>query len=320
MIAEDGNKENSRPSKVKSGSKGHGRRIMVALLVLAAVAAVVAGYWYFYLRGWVSTDDAYIDCDPISISSKILGRIVELAKEEGDTARASEPLAFLDSVDLKAQEAQANASLQFIEQSVPVAEVNLRKAKEDFKRAEQQFKGDVITQEQYDHARLAMQLTQAQYNAATSQVVSARSQLGVIQTQLRNMCIIAPKTGIVAKKWVVAGDIAQAGQPIYTLYDLSNIWITANFEETKLASIRVGEPVQIEVDAFPGHKFAGKVLSIGAAAASEFSLIAPNNASGNFTKVTQRVPVRISVSETKPGDQKTFLPGMSVIVRLRDQE
>lgn len=320
MTEEEGNKENSKPHPVKRKSRAHVRRIVISMLVLVGVAAVVFVYWFFFLRGWVSTDDAYIDCDQISISSKVLGRIVELTVEEGDTARAGMLLALLDSVDLKAQEVQAVASLKFIEQNVPVAEVNLRKAQEDFNRAEQQYKGEVITREQYDHARLAVQLTQAQYNAASSQVASAQSQLEVIRTQLRNMSITAPKSGIVAKKWAVSGDIVQAGQSIYTLYDLSDIWITANFEETKLASIQVGEPVQIEVDAFPGHQFAGKVLLIGAAAASEFSLIPPNNASGNFTKVTQRVPVRISVSGTQSGDQKALLPGMSVVVRLRDQE
>jgi membrane fusion protein, multidrug efflux system len=304
-------------------ANGHRKRVGVALLVLVLVAGLVASYWFLFLRGWVSTDDAYIDCDQITISSKILGRLVELTREEGDTARPGQPLALLDSTDLKAQEAQAEASLQYVRQNVPVAEVNLKKSQEDFKRAEQQYKGDVIPLEQYDHARLALELAQAQCNAATSQVAAAEAQIGVIQSQLQNTRIVAPKTGIVARKWVVVGDIVQAGQPIYTVYDLSDIWITANFEETKLASIRLGEPVEISVDAFPGRRFSGRVELIGAAAASQFSLIPPNNASGNFTKVTQRVPVRISVSSAAPGadpDARALLPGMSVVVRLREQE
>ena len=303
--------------------RGHRKRIGVALVVLLLLAALVFSYWYLFLRGWVSTDDAYIDCDQITVSSKILGRLVELAASEGDKVYEGEILARLDSTDLKAQEAQAEAALQYIKQNVPVAQISLDRARDDFKRAEVQFNGDVIPREQYDHARQAVELAQAQYNAAVSQVASCQAQLGVIEAQLQNMRIESRNAGIVAKKWVVVGDIVQPGQPIYTVYDLANVWITANFEETKLASIRVDEPVEISVDAFPGQKLSGRVELIGAAAASQFSLIPPNNASGNFTKVTQRVPVRISVSALDPtgaGVEMALLPGMSVTVRLRDWE
>lgn len=301
----------------------HGKRIVVALIILVIVGVLAAGYWYYFLRGWVSTDDAFVDCDQVTISSKILDRLAQLTVDEGDTVKQGQLLVLLDSTDLKAQEAQAQASLDYIRQNVPVAQINLERVQEDYKRAEVQYKGDVIPREEWDHARQAVQLAQAQYNASASQVAAALSQLGVIQTELQNTRIVAQGTGVVAKKWVVVGDIVQPGQPIYTIYDLSDVWITANFEETKLASIRVGEPVEVTVDAFPDRTFSGRVELIGAAAASEFSLIPPNNASGNFTKVTQRVPVKISVSSSPPDnshDSRVLLPGMSVLVRLREKD
>jgi membrane fusion protein (multidrug efflux system) len=125
---------------------------------------------------------------------------------------------------------------------------------------------------------------------------------------------------VVAKRWVLPGDIVQPGQPILTVYDLENLWVTANFEETKLSSIRLNDPAVISVDAYPDIKLEGKVILIGAAAASQFSLIPSNNASGNFTKVTQRVPIKISIEKPLAANKYnriTLLPGMSVQVKIR---
>ncbi|MEJ2678695.1 MAG: efflux RND transporter periplasmic adaptor subunit, partial [Gemmatimonadota bacterium] len=153
-----------------------------------------------------------------------------------------------------------------------------------------------------------------------AQVEKARAGLHTVETQLQDTRVQAPLHGVVAKRWVLPGDVVQPGQPIFTLYNLQGVWVTANFEETKLASIPVGAVVDISVDAFPNHHFVGRVVRLGAATASQFSLIPPNNASGNFTKVTQRVPVRISIGPGSgaPGDDPpTLLPGMSVEVTLR---
>ena len=113
----------------------------------------------------------------------------------------------------------------------------------------------------------------------------------------------------------MTGDVVQPGQPIFSVFDVDNAWITANFEETKLSELRVNELVEITVDAYPNYHFVGRIREIGANTAAEFSLIPPNNASGNFTKVTQRVPVKIAV-ENHPSS-KPLLPGMSVEVRVK---
>lgn len=292
--------------------------IPVVLLVVAAVSAFT--YWYTYRRGYVSTNDAYIDGTPITISSKVLGRITEITVGTGDPARAGDVLVRLDDSDLKAQEAQASASLAYTEQSVTLARVGLDRAREDFARAEVQYKDNVITREQYDHARQAREMAEAQYKVALSQVETSRAQLGVVEAQLKNTQIVSPISGVVAKKWAMPGEIVQPGQSILTLYDLGDIWITANFEETKLARISVNSEVRISVDAYPGREFTGRVLLVGAAAASQFSLIPANNASGNFTKVTQRVPVKISVEGlggAGSSGKVSLLPGMSTVVKIR---
>ncbi len=295
------------------------KRVIIPLLSMVIVAAAVFAYWYLYLRGYISTDDAFVDGDAITISSKILGRVRALTADEGDSVSPGQLLVQLDDSDLLAQKAQATAAFQYTQQSVPVAKINLDRAEDDFKRTSMQFNDGVITREQFDHARQAQELARAQYQVAQSQVKSSEAQLAVIETQLSHTRVEATSPGIVARKWVMVGDVVQAGQPIFTIFDLDSVWVTANFEETKLGSINLGDRVDISVDAYPDRSVAGKVAFIGAAAASKFSLIPPNNASGNFTKVTQRVPVKITIDPDAPiskAAHMTLRPGMSVEVKI----
>jgi membrane fusion protein (multidrug efflux system) len=304
-------------SKKQSHAK---KRIVIPAVIIGVVAIIVASYWYLYRRGYVSTNDAFIDGNPVTVGSKVLGRIVWLGADEGDKISEGQALVRLDDTDLKAQEAQARANVALSEQSLPLAKIGLERAQTDFDRVQVQYQDKVVPREDYDHARQALDLAKAQYAVAESQVSASKAQLAVMETQLGNTRIASPIAGVVARKWMMPGDIAQPGQPIYTVYDLHDVWVTANLEETKLASIAVGSPVRISVDAYPGREFSGRVLLIGAATASQFSLIPPNNASGNFTKVTQRVPVKISIEESETASDAGrggLLPGMSVVVKVR---
>ena len=308
-------KKNSNGGKKRSLKK----RLFFLALFLAVIAAAIYAYWYFNLRGFVSTDDAFIEGDRVSLGSKMLGRITNLTVDEGDLVSKGQLLVQLDDSDLQAQKTQAEANLDLARQNVVLAKVNLQKAQDDYNRGTTQFKNHIIPQEQYDHITKALDMARAQYGIELARVKAADAQLGVVQTQIGNTHIMAPFSGIVAKKWALVGDVVQPSQPILTINDNEHVWVTANFEETKLASIHPGDPVQISVDAYGDSRFEGKVILIGAAAAAEFSLIPPNNASGNFTKVTQRVPVKISIShktENYQGDPTLLLPGMSVEVKV----
>ncbi len=310
---------NEEKQTTAGNGKHRGRKILIPILILLVIAAAVFAYWYEFLRGYVSTDDAVIDSDAITISSKILGRIVALNADEGDSVTAEELLVHIDDSDLQAQETQAEASLDLVQQNVRVAKITLAQARDDFFRDSVQYESNVITRQQYDHTKRALEMAQAQQAVALSKVTESQAQLAVIRTKLTNTNIYASTPGVVARKWVVPGDIVQPGQPIFTLFDLNDVWVTAYFEETKLASIHTGDDVEISVDAFHGRDFSGRVDLIGAAAASQFSLIPPNNASGNFTKVTQRVPVKILFSGDQnddPGEKPKLLPGMSVEVKV----
>jgi membrane fusion protein (multidrug efflux system) len=297
------------------------KRIVIPLLVLLLGGIAAGGYWYVDLRSYVSTDDAYVDANRVSISTKVLGRVAELTVDEGDSVKRGQLLVRLDDSDARAQERQSEASLSLAEVSVGLSQSNLEKADDDYQRAKTQYAGGVVTKEQFDHAEKALGAARAEHRIALARVESAKAQLMVARTSLENTLVTSPIDGVVAKRWILRGDVAQPGQPIYSIYDLGNLWVTANFEETKLGSIHPGEAVEVSVDAYPDAAFTGSVFQIGSYTASEFSLIPPNNASGNFTKVTQRVPVKISIrrADSTGGRVLPLLPGMSVEVRIRDR-
>jgi membrane fusion protein (multidrug efflux system) len=292
------------------------KRILIPLFIFIIIGAI-AWYWYIGHKGYVSTDDAFIDADKATISSKIPGRIINLKFAEGDTIKMGQVLSVLDTSDLKAQEKQFIAATINANESITLAKVNLEKAKDDFGRAQSQYRDNIITKEQYDHSAKALDAAQAEYNISLTKPAMSKAQQEVVKAQLKNSTIYSPIDGVIARKWILEGDVVQQGQPIFTIFDMKNIWVTAQFEETRLALVTMGAQVEISVDTYPDIKFSGKVIQIGSNTASQFSLIPPNNASGNFTKVTQRVPVKISIE--KGNSNLNLLPGMSVEVRVKER-
>ena len=193
---------------------------------------------------------------------------------------------------------------------------------------------DSTSSEQFDHSRKAYESAQAQLEAAKAQlnvsksmvesaqstIKTASAQVSTVETMLRNTRIYAPSSGIIAKRWQLAGDIVQPGQPVFTITKDSALYVTAFLEETRITYFNLGKKVEFTVDAFPDVTFSGEVTYIAANTASQFSLIPPNNASGNFTKVTQRIPVRISIldwtNKNKYPNLK-LVAGMSVFLKIR---
>jgi len=301
--------ENTERKDKKRNSKGR-------VFLIAALAAAAAGaYFLFSARGSQSTDDASIRGNQIVLSAQVLGQITALNAEEQDHVANGQLLVKLDDLALKAQESQAVANKELAAQNVDLSQVRLDQAQSDFQRATAQLKAKIIPQEQYDHSAIAFSSAQTQCKIALAQEKMAEAQLATVEANLAHTVLRSPIDGVVAKKWTMPGNIVQPAQPIYTLYDLKSLWVEANFKETQIRHIEPGDKVDIEVDAFPGHRFTGKVLSVGTATASEFALIPPDNATGNFTKVTQRVPVKILLSSSGPADP-VLVPGLSAEVRV----
>jgi membrane fusion protein (multidrug efflux system) len=237
-------------------------------------------------------------------------------------------------VQAKAQIVQVQAKLNYDIENIKIFEVSLEKTREDFVRAKLQLAEDIITKEQFDHLQKAFETAKAQLDAAKTLLTVSRAQIEsanaaaglayaqiqVIQTQLQNTRLYAPFEGVIAKKWLLAGDVLQPGQAVFSLIGKTVKWVVVYLEETKLSNIHLGQKVKFTIDAYGDKCFFGKVFSVGASTASLFSLIPPNNASGNFTKVTQRVPIKISIDSEEGGSdikKLTILPGMSVVVKIQ---
>lgn len=293
-----------------AGKKARKRPVLfgtLILILLVGTGLVLGSLWLLDAINYVSTDDAAIDGDHVGVSSKMLGRIAKLLADEGDKAATGQLLVLLDDTDLRAQETQATASLNYAKQNVALSKINLDRAQTDADRARTLFGTGAMTKEQNDHAANALEAASAQYSIALAQVDTANAQLGVLENQLLNTRITSPISGVVAKRSLMQGDIVQPGQTIFTINDLDSIWVTANFEETKIARIAIGAPVLINVDAFGGRTYAGKVDLIGA------GILTPPFSIGDFTKTTQRVPVRISLDK----GQSSLIPGLSVEVKVK---
>lgn len=233
---------------------------------------------------------------------------------------------------LRATEAQAAG----LDATVQAAEARLARAEADLGRVQGLAAQRIVPAQQLDAARTTRDAAAADLTAARRQAAAARSQItagaaaltgaqarlasaaaavDAAKLSLAYTVITAPTSGTVARRSVEPGALVQAGQSLMAVVPDSAVWVTANLKETQLAEVRVGQPVHFTVDAYPGRTFEGTVESLSPATGARFALLPPDNATGNFTKVVQRVPVRIAVATTTP--DAPLRPGMSVEVDIR---
>lgn len=322
-------------------------KVYIPLAAVILVVIIGVTYWYTDYSKYIKTDDAFVTSDVVTVSPKIMGRVAKIYAEEGDSVKQGQLLAELDSIDLLAQKKQiialknqtqvgktmAEAKYQFDVKNIDVLKINVERAKEDYDRSKAQFAGGVTTKEQYDHTKKALETAQAQYEAAKSQVqvsktqitsaessiASSQTSIEAINTQLKNTKLYAPVSGIVAKRWLLPGDIANMGQSVFTVNNNSKFWVMVYLEETNMEKLHVGQSAKFTLDTYDGVTFTGKIFLLGSTTASQFSLIPPSNASGNFTKVTQRVPIKISIDGTEKGEKLSkyrLMTGMSAVVKI----
>ena len=313
------------------------RRIALIALLIAAFCAAAPAAWN-YLQSYESTDDAEIDGHIDPVSSRIDGTVIRVHAEDDDRVKQGALLVEIDPRDYEVAVELAKARLQLAlahvasaKQDYAAALATIReddaanfRSQRDAKRYATLLEQRVVAQEQYDQfiatARVdAAKVDSARETAASAfKVIAAReAEAGAAQATLDQALlnlgytkIFAPANGIVGKRGVQLGSRIQPGQTLMFVTETDNIWVTANFKETQLARMRPGEKVTIRIDTF-GRNYQGYVKNMPGASGDRFSLLPAENATGNYVKVVQRLPVRILF---QPGQDPDHLlhPGMSV--------
>ena len=322
------------------------------IAIVAVVAAVLAttAYWFFELRGRESTDDAFIEGHLVFLSPRVAGQVSEVLVEENAHVTAGQVLVRLDPADYEARVAHAKADVEAaknrIAQSHAAAEgasaqahgaaVRVKHAEQELERAQGLFDRKVSSQNQLDSAVAARDAATAEMHAAQQRELAERAAIAneapVLQAEaalreaelaLSHTVISAPFDGDVGRKSVELGANVSPGQPLLALAAREGNWISANFKETQVGRMRVGDPVEIRVDAYPDRAWRGHVESISPATGAKYALLPPDNATGNFTKVVQRIPVRIALEPDPVGPDVAAGPadplsvGLSVSVSVR---
>ncbi len=321
---------------------------LALMLSVPLVLLVAGGIYWLSLQGEVSTDNAYVQQDKVTVSAQVGGEIVEVFVTEGDTVKAGDLLFRIDPEPYRLQIqqadaaiAQAQARVTELSNSSDLSGADIAAAREDiafaqanFQRTDALYERGFVTKADHDAAEHAVnqareQLQQAQARQQEAgaklatgsavpgenpQVAAARAQKAVAELALQRSEVRAPTAGRVAQAdRLQRGQQVVQGLPVLTLVDDGTSFVEANFKETDLAEMAVGQPAEVRFDAYPGLTLKGHVASIGAGTGSEFSVIPAQNATGNWVKVTQRVPVKIVVDERSP---RVLIAGLSTDVTV----
>ena len=254
----------------------------IAAAVLAMVASI--GIWLWVTAGRESTDDAQIDAHVTQIAARVGGTVQAVYVDDNRRVDAGTTLVEIDPRDYQVAVEKARAALADAEAAAAAAQ-----------------SGVPIT----------TQSATSNLTSARGSVEQATATLDQAELNMQYATIKAPVAGIVSRKSVEVGQVVQAGQPLMAIIPLENVWVTANFKETQLQNMRPGQRATIKVDAYGGKSFAGKVDSIAAATGARFSMLPPENATGNYVKVVQRIPVKIVLDAGQDPDRQ-LRPGMSV--------
>ncbi len=321
------------------------RSIMV---IVPMIVLLVGAYFWLSMQGKVTTDNASVKQDMVSVTALVGGQIVEVAVADGDIVRKGDLLFRVDSEPYRIQLKQADAAIAAAQAdrialanssklagvSITSAEEDIAFAKADFERKRALMDRGFVTKSEFEVAehrvakanealRLAIaERTEAQAKLATGSqvpgiypaVAAAMAQRDAAELNLRRTEVRAPMSGRVSQAdRLQMGQEIITGLPILTLVDTRSTYVEANFKETDLGKIKVGQKAKIKVDAFPGLVLRGHVASIGGGTGSEFSILPAQNATGNWVKVTQRVPVRIELDGDIP---KSLVSGLSTDVTV----
>lgn len=343
MTEASGNNQAMEPA-ANGANPSARRRWMTILIVAVAICAIGYGLYLLLKAPSEETDDAYVAGDTVAITAQDPGTVIGIYADDTQTVKAGQPLVDLDpataDVELAAAEAQLARAVRAVRgnflqvdgasAAVNSARAELGKAQADLARRRQAAAAGAVSGEEVAHAadmvktaQAALALAQSQYSQASAQVrgtglennpavLAAIADYRRAAIRRSHMHIVAPVSGLVAQRRVQIGQQIAAGSPLMAVVPLRDVWIDANFRETQLKDLRIGQPVTIEADIYGGDvKFHGRVAGLSAGSGNAFALLPPQNASGNWIKIVQRLPVRIKL-DPKELDKHPLRIGLSV--------
>ena len=270
------------------------------IILFTLIGIAVFCYWQ-YSKRFVSTENAYVNADVVQIAARVTGQVINLHAINNQYVKSNQPLFDIDPVPFELVANEAKAQLEKDRAQLNITQLTTRRIIELVdKNAASAQAGDTAKAD-LRSANAAIQVSEANLE---------RTLLNLTYTK-----ITAPTSGWVTNLTLRTGNIVQANQPIFALISDQVFWIDANFKETELGKIHVGQIADIEIDMYPRHHFKGIVESISGGSGAAFSLLPPQNATGNWVKVTQRVPVRIRI--TDPDSHYPLRIGTSATVKIK---
>jgi membrane fusion protein, multidrug efflux system len=318
-----------QPAPQPATNNSKRKRMMTLLVIVILIAAVAYGLYYFLVaRFHEDTDDAYVSGNVVQITPQVTGTVIAVNADDTQVVKAGDPLVVLDPADARVALEQAEANLaQTVRQvrglfaddnqyqaQVELRQADLSRAQDDLKRRLTVAQTGAVSQEEISHARDAVKSAQAAVDAAQQQLASNRALTAntsianhpnvlaaaakvrdAYLNHARNV-LPAPVTGYVAKRSVQVGQRVSPGTPLMAIVPLHDVWVDANFKEVQLKHMHIGQPVELTADVYGSSvPYHGKVVGFSAGTGSAFSLLPAQNATGNWIKVVQRLPVRVAL-------------------------
>ena len=333
-------------SNNKSQQRKKGLSIFILLLLLISIGS--AAYWYFFIKGFEETEDAYVSGNQVMVSAQVAGNISKINVDNMDPVQAGDVLLELDDTNAKLsfeqaksnlanavrQVSQLNYTVKQLKSAVRANEITLAQAQGNLNRRVQLVKDGAIDKESFQHAKEAVELAKANLTTSQNQleanqallldgplseqpqIQSAISNLKQAWLNLERTKIRSPIKGYVARRNAQVGQAVSVGGALMAVVTTDQMWLDANFKETQLTHMRIGQPVEIHFDLYGKDKtFNGKVVGIEMGTGSAFSLLPTQNATGNWIKVVQRVPVRIQLDPQQLAENPLRI-GLSATVKV----
>lgn len=330
----------------KSQQRKKGLSIFILLLLLIAIGS--AAYWFFFIKGFEETEDAYVSGNQVMVSAQVAGNISKINVDNMDPVQAGDVLLELDDTNAKLsfeqaksnlanavrQVSQLNYTVKQLKSAVRANEITLAQAQGNLNRRVQLVKDGAIDKESFQHAKEAVELAKANLTTSQNQlganqallldgplseqpqIQSAVSNLKQAWLNLERTKIRSPIKGYVARRNAQVGQAVSVGGALMAVVTTDQMWLDANFKETQLTHMRIGQPAEIHFDLYGKDKtFNGKVVGIEMGTGSAFSLLPTQNATGNWIKVVQRVPVRIQLDPQQLAENPLRI-GLSATVKV----